>query len=134
MRHNQDWSEVDFEAMPADFIPATAYLPEREEQPTYDVDYTMWIIDGHPVQTKDNWRIAWRTKAAIAGFGTSCPALIPSGPHHLFTPTSLTENRLNALVLIGGFRSSILIEFFVRSQEKTCCSFHRGNIPIYRQI
>lgn len=26
LKHNQDWSEVDLEAMPADFVPATAYL------------------------------------------------------------------------------------------------------------
>ena len=30
MKNNLDWTEIDLEALPADFIPRTSYQPQRE--------------------------------------------------------------------------------------------------------
>ena len=49
MKHNQDWSEIDLEALGADFIPATSFLPNTETT-NYDADYTHHVNEnGEPV-------------------------------------------------------------------------------------
>ena len=62
MKHNQDWSEIDLEAISENFIPATAYLPNRSIE-TYDRDYGVWEVDGVTVFVKDQYRVAWRRMA-----------------------------------------------------------------------
>lgn len=47
MKHNQDYEELDLEALPEDFIPRTSYQPNRSLP--YDQDYTHWEIDGRKV-------------------------------------------------------------------------------------
>ncbi|MEY8285831.1 hypothetical protein AALA13_18810, partial [Lachnospiraceae bacterium 50-23] len=60
MKHNQDWTEVDLEAMPEDFIPATAYFPDRAAKPDYDNAYGYWESPSGPVPIASQYRIAWR--------------------------------------------------------------------------
>src|SRR5699024_4921848 len=79
MKHNQDWSFIDLEAMPEDFIPATAYKPQRDVKPNYNEDYGSWEINGELVRVADTYRVAWRRMAATTGFRTVYPALIPPG-------------------------------------------------------
>lgn len=44
MKHNQDWTNVDLEALEATAIPATSYKP-RGDRKTYDAAYTHWTRD-----------------------------------------------------------------------------------------
>ncbi|MGO2865759.1 MAG: Eco57I restriction-modification methylase domain-containing protein [Corynebacterium casei] len=110
LKHNQDWSEVDLEAMPDDFIPATGYQPNRADKQDYFI-YGMWEIDGQTVPVSSTYRIAWRLMAATTGFRTFYPALIPPGARHIDgvfsagpidTETALTSV-LSASSLIGDF-------------------------------
>ncbi|WP_297587747.1 Eco57I restriction-modification methylase domain-containing protein [uncultured Corynebacterium sp.] len=115
LKHNQDWSEVDLEAMPADFIPATAYQPDRKTQPAYDADYPK-LQRGHGlVSAQSVYRVAWREMAATTGFRTLYPALIPEGAAHVHTVSSCAGNTNEETVLIGALMSSILADFVVRS-------------------
>lgn len=119
MKHNQDWSDVDFEAMPSDFIPATAYIPTRqtarEKGLDYEADYGTWEVDGEKTPVVSHFRVAWRTMAATTGFRTVYPAIIPQDSTHLFTLTS--AGPLNSLERVGSaaISSAVLVDFFLRS-------------------
>lgn len=116
MKSNKDWSEVDLEAMPANFIPATAYQPDRETQPTYDTDYTTWEIDGERVPARDFYRIAWRRMAANTGFRTMYPAIIPPGSAHVNTVQTLVSGQsVEDSIRVGAVLSSVLSDFVLRS-------------------
>ena len=116
LKNNQDWSEVDFEAMPADFIPATAYQPDRETQPTYEIDYTTWEIDGERVPARDFYRIAWRRMAANTGFRTMYPAIIPPSAAHVNTVQTLVSGQsIEDSIRVGAVLSSVLSDFVLRS-------------------
>lgn len=115
MKHNQDWSEIDLEAISENFIPATAYLPNRSVE-TYDHDYGIWDVDGDQVLVKDQYRVAWRRMAATTGFRTLYPAIIPPGAAHVHPIQSagIPEN-VKDLALVGAGMSSFVIDFLVRS-------------------
>lgn len=124
LKHNQDWSEVDLEAMPADFIPATAYQPDRDVKPTYDSDYTTWDSQGTRVESRKYYRVAWRRMAATTGFRTIYPAVIPLGATHVNPVYSAgsTDTPLRAMQA-GSVMSSILTDFVARSTGASEMSF-----------
>ncbi|NLA54849.1 MAG: class I SAM-dependent DNA methyltransferase [Corynebacterium humireducens] len=116
MKHNQDWSEVDLEAIGGDFIPATAYCPNRSAQESYDADYGFWNIGDTPVPVASTFRVAWREFAATTGFRTSYPALIPPGAKHIHAVNSCCQlESPEKTVLAGVAMSSLLSDFYVRS-------------------
>lgn len=114
MKHNQDWSEIDLEAISKDFIPATAYLPNRSVK-TYDRDYGIWDVDGDQVLVKDTYRIAWRAMAATTGFRTFYPSIIPPGSAHIHGVHSAGPVDSVTKIVAGAFSSSVLNDFMVRS-------------------
>lgn len=116
MKHNQDWSAVDLEALPADFIPATAYQPDREKQPGYDADYTHHRIADRRIPDRDFYRFSWRKMAATTGYRTLITAIIP--PHSattgaLMTGASLEDSK--ETVVAAAVMSSLLLDFQIRS-------------------
>ena len=116
LKHNQDWSEIDLEAMPADFIPATGYQPNRADHQDYEMDYGIWDIEEKPVPVASTYRIAWRRMAATTGFRTLYPALIPPGTKHVHPVVSAGHpEKLDLVVLTGAALSSILVDFRIRS-------------------
>ncbi|WP_408911222.1 Eco57I restriction-modification methylase domain-containing protein [Corynebacterium gottingense] len=115
LKHNQDWSEIDLEAMPADFIPATAYQPDREAQPSYDADYPELEHEDGAISARSVYRIAWREMAATTGFRTLYPALIPEGAVHVNTVKSCAAEANEETILVGALMSSLLADFVVRS-------------------
>ncbi len=114
MKNNLDWSEVDFEAMSTDFVPATAYQPDRSIS-TYDADYGTWTIDDEPVEVLSTFRVAWRTMAATTGFRTLYPSVIPPGSQHVDTVFAAgplnTSNRITA----AAFACSLLSDYLLRA-------------------
>lgn len=115
MKNNLDWSEIDLEAISEDFIPATAYLPNRSVD-SYDRDYGVWEIDGETVLVKDQYRVAWRRMAATTGFRTLYPAIIPSGAAHVHPIQSAgSPKKVMNMALVGAGISSFIIDFLVRS-------------------
>ncbi|OFK70253.1 DNA methyltransferase [Corynebacterium sp. HMSC074A09] len=114
MKHNQDWSEIDLEAISEDFIPATAYLPNRSIE-SYDRDYGVWEVDGVTALVKDQYRVAWRAMAATTGFRTFYPSIIPPGSAHIHGVHSTGPVHSVEQVIAGAFSSSLLNDFMVRS-------------------
>lgn len=114
MKNNLDWSEVDFEAMPSDYVPATAYQPDRSIA-TYDEDYGRWELDGESVQVLSTYRVAWRKMAANTGFRTFYPSLIPPGSQHIDGISSSGPIHDNKTCAATAFTSSFLNDFLVRS-------------------
>ncbi len=116
LKHNQDWSEVDLEAMLADFIPATALQPDRQSKPSYDADYTHHVQPGGRIADRDQFRFAWRKMAATTGYRTLYPALIPIGSAisgAAISGTALSETDLT--VLTGASLSALVSDFVVRA-------------------
>lgn len=116
LKHNQDWSEVDLEAMPADFIPATALQPDRQAKPSYDADYTHHLQPGGRIADRDQFRFAWRKMAATTGYRTLYPALIPTGSAisgAAISGTALSETAMT--VLTGASLSALVSDFVVRA-------------------
>lgn len=113
MKHNQDWSDVDLEKLPADFIPITAYKPAGDRA-KYDADYTHW--DGEPA--RDHYRLAWRRMAANTGERTLIPALIPAGTAHVHPVYAAASRDAKVLAQVAGFASSLLLDFSVRVVPK----------------
>ena len=116
LKHNQDWSEIDLEAMPVDFIPATAYQPDRNSQPNYDTDYGSWIDGKERVAIRETYRICWRVMAATTGFRTLYPAIVPPGAAHIngvFSGASVGDG--SATALAGAVLSSLLVDYQLRA-------------------
>ena len=117
MNSNKDWSEIDLEAISEDFIPATAYRPRRESL-DYDGDYGTWTEDAHSSPTRAQYRVAWRQMAALTGFRTMYPALIPPGTAHVngvISSGHLESPTSEKVPLTGAYLSSLLSDFLLRS-------------------
>ena len=116
LQHNQDWSEIDLEAVSVDFIPATGYQPDREAKLTYDSDYGAWETEGSKLPVRDFYRICWRAMAATTGFRTLYPAIVPPGTAHIHGVHSgaSTENPRETVVA-GAVLSSLLIDYQLRA-------------------
>ncbi|OAA17442.1 hypothetical protein CAFEA_11000 [Corynebacterium afermentans subsp. afermentans] len=116
LKSNKDWSEIDLESMTASFIPATAYQPDRTNQPRYDADYTRWVLDGATVSSRDFYRVGWRVMAATTGYRTTYPSLVPPGATHVDTVGSAASTEDVAdTVLVGATLSSLVVDFLVRA-------------------
>ncbi|GAA3766626.1 class I SAM-dependent DNA methyltransferase [Plantactinospora mayteni] len=122
IRNKQDWSATDFEQLPADAIPATAYQPIGDRY-DYDCAYTDWGDEDHPNPARDHYRIAWRDMAANQGERTFIPALIPPGPAHVHTVRSAAlPSAPQRLAQVLGFFTSLSHDFSVRVAPKSTIS------------
>ena len=116
MKSKGDWSATDFEALPSDAIPVTAYKPTGNRD-RYDADYTQWSSG----PARAYYRIAWRAMAANVGERTLIPALIPPGaahPNGVFS-VGRPEGSRESLCAVSGFLSSMIADFTVRAAPKS---------------
>lgn len=116
MRHNQDWTSTDLEALSPSAQPVTQYKPAGDRT-TYDRLYTHW--DNSPA--RDHYRIAWRAMAANTGKRTLIPAIIPPGtahPNGVFSSGSATITG-RSLVAAQASLSSLLADFTLRALPKS---------------
>lgn len=113
MKHNQDWSPLDLEQLPVDFVPVTAYKP-RGERAAYDAAYTHWGSDRVPARSR--YRVAWRRMAANTGERTLISALLPPGAAHVNAVLSIGDSPMGVreIVLAAGAVASLLSDFTVR--------------------
>ncbi|WP_339017264.1 DNA methyltransferase [Corynebacterium hesseae] len=129
MKHNQDWSEIDLEAISEDFIPATAYLPNRSVE-SYDRDYGVWEVDGETMLVKNQYRVGWRIMAATTGFRTCYPALIPPrsnacGPSRYCRKTQIKFGSGASWRCVFESACRLLYPFVVR-KPPTCFRYGTG--------
>ena len=115
LSNNQDWSPVDLETLPVDFIPATAYQPDRLNQPDYDSHYPELRFYDEVKSAKGLFRVAWREMAATTGFRTLYPALIPPGAAHVHAVNSCAAESNEGTASAGTVMSSLLADYVVRS-------------------
>ncbi|GAB3188040.1 DNA methyltransferase [Nesterenkonia suensis] len=116
MRSNKDWTELDLEALPADFIPRTSYQPHRSADVDYDADYGSWELpDGTKTPVRDHYRIAWRRMASTTGMRTLFPTVFPPHAAHVHPvysagPCASGDQLLGQVGLLAGIPS----DFFVK--------------------
>jgi len=118
MKHNQDWSAVDLEVLPADALPVTAYKPSGDRH-VYDSAYTHWGSARAPA--RDLYRIAWRAMAANTGERTLIPAAIPPGAAHVNGVFCIGSPDVKAteLMAVQATMGSLLADFAIRAAPKS---------------
>jgi len=116
MKSKGDWSATDFEALPVDAIPVTAYKPAGNRA-KYDADYDHW----NSASARAYYRIAWRRMAANVGERTLIPALIPPGSAHVHPVSSagLPQGSVESLCVTCGFLASLIADFAIRAAPKS---------------
>ena len=123
MKHNQDWTSTDLEALSPSAQPITQYKPAGDRA-TYDRLYTHW--DGSPA--RDHYRIAWRNMAPITGERTLAAALIPPGAVHVHTVASAAPlDSIHSLIIAQAVASSLLADFMTRSSGRGHIHAHDFN-------
>ncbi|MFJ6077099.1 Eco57I restriction-modification methylase domain-containing protein [Pseudarthrobacter sp. NPDC092419] len=94
MKNNLDWTEIDLEALPDDFIPRTSYQPD-EDRRRYDSDYGFWQGEqAEPVSVRSTYRVVWRSMAATTGERTLRASVVPPGTAHV--------HAVRAAAFVGG--------------------------------
>lgn len=117
MKNNLDWTELDLEALPADFIPRTSYQPVRDAKGIdYDADYPETSASTL-IGPRGCYRLAWRRMASTTGVRTMYPTIIPPGGAHLFTLRSVVPPKGGNfdLAVLGAVFSSIPFDFLVKT-------------------
>lgn len=114
MKNNQDWSPVDLEATPKNFVPATAYLPTQNIN-NVELSYGKWHLGSAEVSISSTFRVAWRAMASTTGVRTLYPAIIPPGAKHVngLVSAGPIQSR-NEVAAIAG-TSSLLTDYLVRA-------------------
>ncbi|WP_431710459.1 DNA methyltransferase [Glutamicibacter uratoxydans] len=118
VRSNNDWDEIDLEALSEDFIPRTSYQPVRDGNVDYDHDYTKWDVGGELTSAHEHLRLGWRRMAGTSGVRSLNVTLLPVGATHVNTvasgglPTSGGDQKL--MELFGVF-STIPLDFVVKT-------------------
>jgi hypothetical protein len=116
MKNNLDWTEIDLEALPADFIPRSSYQPTGDPE-KYIAAYDHWIDgDKRSIPTWMCTRIGWRKMASTTGARTLHTALLPLGAKHVEGVRSIgspdASNRV--LVLQAAAWSSLSLDFIAK--------------------
>lgn len=133
MKNNLDWTELDLEALPADFVPRTSYQPVRDGSVNYDADYTKWVIDEKVVDSRSVFRMAWRSMANKVSERTLRPTLLPPGPAHIHAVRTAGGISDWELLYVLGIASSLMADFQVRtSVGSEISSTALGQIPAPR--
>ncbi|WP_411157698.1 Eco57I restriction-modification methylase domain-containing protein [Nocardia farcinica] len=110
MRSNVDYSPLDLESLPEDFIPRTNYQVARPEA-EYQTAYPRW--NGEP--SSNFYRLAWREMCDTATVRTLQSAMLPPGPTHVHAVHSFTtagDNR--RLTVIAGISHSLIADFMIK--------------------
>ncbi|WP_458779330.1 DNA methyltransferase [Arthrobacter sp. D3-16] len=117
MKNNLDWSEIDLEALPEDFVPRTSYQPAGSTG-SYASSFGNWVgIDGRPVRQRREYRMVWRRMAAVTGARTLHASIVPPGTAHVdnvYAAGSLAAGDARALVTVAGISSTIVADFLMK--------------------
>ncbi|UZX02209.1 class I SAM-dependent DNA methyltransferase [Arthrobacter sp. CDRTa11] len=117
MRSNQDWTEIDLEELPSDFIPRTSYQ-RVGDGPLYNSSFGSWVsADGRPLQQRSQYRMVWRRMAAVTGARTLHPSVIPPGAAHVdnvYAAGLVVADDARTLVAVAGVSSSLVADFLMK--------------------
>ncbi|MCU1695837.1 MAG: restriction endonuclease subunit [Mycobacterium sp.] len=109
MTSQRDYASVEFEQIPADFVPRTNYQVARPHA-EYIAAYPKWA--GEP--SASYFRLAWRRMADSGTVRSLHPAIIPPGPCHVDAVlTARVADDLNT-VLAAGIWAALPVDFFIK--------------------
>jgi hypothetical protein len=109
-RSFKDYSVIDVERIPEDFIPRTNYQVAKPYA-EYIAAYPKW----HSETSSNYFRLAWRRMADSATVRSLHGAILPPGPCHVHPVLSATiVDSLNTVVAAGMW-SSLPVDFFVKA-------------------
>lgn len=129
MHSNKDWSATDFETLPPNAIPITAYKP-RGERIRYDHGLTHW--EDPPQPSRDFYRIAWRCMAALTGERTLIPAIVPPGAAHVDNVITVKPaGEVSRMVVLQAVLGAIISDFVVRAMGKKHIRVNSANRLAY---
>jgi len=116
VRSNNDWDEIDLEALPSTFIPRTSYQPVRDGRVDYERDYTKWEIGGKLTSARNYFRIGWRRMAGISGVRSLNVTILPIGASHIDNVYGAVvgDNDFKHLLATAGLMASIPLDFIVK--------------------
>lgn len=119
MKNNLDWTEIDLEALPTNFIPRASY--QRAVPPTfYSGAYKKWQKpDGTHVDARSGYRMIWRRMASVTGERTLHVALTPPGTAHVdnvYSAGSVNQIGQNGTMIaaVAGVCSSLVADFMLK--------------------
>ncbi|MGP5015357.1 DNA methyltransferase [Glutamicibacter ardleyensis] len=114
MKNNLDWTELDLEALPADFIPRTSYQPKQNGVGIdYDDSYTHWEVGGNSVSARDHYRVCWRLMAPNDSVRAFYPSMLPKRAVHINGVLSASTDVQKMTQMLGVW-SSVIVDFLVR--------------------
>lgn len=114
MKNNLDWTEIDLEALPTNFIPRTSYQPSGDPE-RYSADYTHWVgSDGTRLSARQGHRVCWRMMASVTGARTLHVSVLPKGAAHIHGVQAVGVKQGLALGL-AGLWSSIPLDFLCKA-------------------
>ncbi|GAB2895658.1 DNA methyltransferase [Neomicrococcus lactis] len=119
MKNNQDWTEIDLEAISPDFVPRTSYQPVHDMRRQLDENYSRLRFGSTAISARDFFRVGWRRMASTTGERTLHASLIPPGCMHLYTIISGTWHDASEQELLAflAMFSSIPLDFFVKASN-----------------
>lgn len=114
---NNDWDEVDLEAVAGGFVPRTEY---KLAHPAKSVsrEYGSWLVDGALNPIVGEYRLAISEYVgSVTGNRTLQPALIPPGPTHVNSVNTYgvaDRGNISSLIALAGSLASIPMDFLVK--------------------
>jgi len=111
--HNQDYSSIDLESIPPDYLPRTNYVPACDAA-TYASRTPKW--KGRPVT--EFYRHVNRTMVAPTGERTLVPCIVPPGVAHVDLAFTIAFSDEALLLTFAGFACSIPADFYVKATGK----------------
>ncbi|WP_040689086.1 DNA methyltransferase [Nocardia vinacea] len=110
MRSNVDYSPIDLQSIPDNFIPRTNYQTARP-LPEYQAAYPKW--NNEP--SSSYFRLAWRRMADSATVRTLHSAIVPPGPAFVGTVLTAKLPTSTDLVVASGIWSSVPADFLIKA-------------------
>lgn len=132
MSSTSDWSPIDLEAIPDNFLPSTIYFRQGSLRAT-ELTYPTWVDrKGTSCSSSNYYRIIWREHVKMANARSVFPALIPPGPKHTHSSMSLAfPNDLPQTILVGASLSTLMSDYFFRTFGSDHVSVSRlGSLPL----
>lgn len=131
MSSTSDWSPIDLEAIPDDFLPSTIYFRQGSLGAT-ELTYPTWVErKGTSCSSSNYYRIIWREHVKMSNARSVFPALIPPGPKHTNSSMSLAfPDDLPQTILVGASLSTLMSDYFFRTFGSDHVNVSRlGSLP-----
>lgn len=115
MKHNQDYTELNLEELPADFIPRTNYALSISKEEVLEL-YPKWVDSNTQQKVPSNkfYTVAWRNMLSPSVYRTFQPTLFAPGILHPNGVLTAMFNNVATLPLILGLWSSLAIDFIFK--------------------